>query len=362
MFDIPPSEVCSLKWNVNVPIEDRDWNVGLIVGPSGSGKSTLARELFRDALSGKQEWGGAAVIDDFAETHGIREISEVCQSVGFNTITAWLRPFNVLSNGEKFRVELARTLLETNGIAVVDEFTSMVDRQVAKIGSHAVQKHVRRKAGKFVAVTCHYDVLDWLQPDWVLEPHSGQFQWRAVQQRPKLNATISPVHHSAWKLFAPFHYLSADLNKSARCWCLFIDDKPTAFAGMLYRPHPHVDNIMGCSRLVTLPDFQGLGLAPRLIEFVGGVYAAMGKRVRTYPAHPALMRTFDKSPAWRLAQKPLKNMHSRHNSQGVETGIMNNGQWRAGDRPCAVFEYVGPVADKGVADNLMQFFVKDKVT
>ena len=89
-------------------------------------------------------------------------------AVGFNTIPAWLRPYGVLSNGEKFRVDLARRLLEGGDLIAVDEFTSVVDRQVAKIGSHAVQKWARGKGRQFVAATCHYDLEDWLQPDWVL--------------------------------------------------------------------------------------------------------------------------------------------------------------------------------------------------
>jgi hypothetical protein len=115
------------------------------------------------------------VIDDFAGTLSMEQVSSACQAVGFNTIPAWLRPFYVLSNGERFRVELARRLLELSDPIVVDEFTSVVDRQVAQIGAHAVQKYVRRNKRKFVAVSCHYDIVDWLQPDWIFEPATMHF-------------------------------------------------------------------------------------------------------------------------------------------------------------------------------------------
>jgi hypothetical protein len=36
-------------WHVDIPIEDTDWQIGLIVGPSGSGKTTIGRRLFLDA-------------------------------------------------------------------------------------------------------------------------------------------------------------------------------------------------------------------------------------------------------------------------------------------------------------------------
>src|SRR5690606_16397261 len=100
---------------------------------------------------------------------------------------------------------------------------------------------------------------------------------------------------------------------------------------MVYRPHAKVRNIWGCSRLVTLPDFQGLGLAFALIDRLGAGYAAAGKRLRTYPAHPALIRAFDRSKCWRIEKKPgFASKASTSTSDGIG--------WRAGARPCAVFE------------------------
>ena len=116
-------------------------------------------------------WDADSVVDDFDKSYSIDDITAICQAVGFNTIPSWMKPYAVLSTGERFRVEMARQLLEGGDLIVVDEFTSVVDRQVAQIGAHAVQKYVRKSPGKqFVAATCHYDVIDWLQPDWMLEP------------------------------------------------------------------------------------------------------------------------------------------------------------------------------------------------
>ena len=41
IFDISPTEKSIEKWEVNMPLDERPWNVGLIVGPSGSGKTTI---------------------------------------------------------------------------------------------------------------------------------------------------------------------------------------------------------------------------------------------------------------------------------------------------------------------------------
>jgi GNAT superfamily N-acetyltransferase len=294
------------------------------------------------------------VVDDFRADIGIEAIANACDSVGFNTIPAWLRPFAVLSNGEKFRVSLARSLLELDSPVVMDEFTSVVDRQVAKIGSHAVQKFVRARGGKFVAVSCHYDIIDWLQPDWIIEPAAMTFQRRLLQRRPAIECNISAVKYQAWHLFAQFHYLTKELHRSARCFCLFVNDIPAAFAGMLFRPHPRVRDIMGCSRLVTLPDYQGMGLAMALIDKIGAAYKATGKRVHTYPAHPALIRSFGRSQRWRMEQKPGKyDAGFSPRSTLPNTGL----KWLT-HRPCAVFEYIGDSLDRQAADLLLQPFTK----
>jgi ABC-type iron transport system FetAB ATPase subunit len=348
MFDCPREEEQKLSWKAELPIDEKDWAVGLIVGPSGAGKSLCAKALFGGAVDAPLTWTGDAVIDDFASDLSIDHISKVCSAVGFNTIPAWMRPYGVLSNGEKFRVELARRLIELPDPIVVDEFTSVVDRQVAKIGSHAVQKYVRRRGRRFVAVTCHHDVIDWLQPDWVLEPATMSFRWRSVQPRPKLEVRISRVPYAAWSIFAPYHYLTAELNRAARCFGLWVDGRLAAFCGVLQRPVSHggtatTNKIRGVSRVVTLPDWQGLGLAFVLTEALGAAYKSVGIRFRNYPAHPAYVRANDRSMRWALVKKP-----GRYRPRAV-------GKHKFGGRPCAVFEYVGPgMTDRAAAQALIE--------
>lgn len=347
MFDCPAGDKTRLDWEIDLPIEKGTppWNVGLVVGPSGSGKSTLLRHVWGDMPELK--WQGASIVDDFAPSLSMEAITGACSAVGFNTIPAWMRPFAVLSNGEKFRVDLARRLLELPDPIIVDEFSSVVDRQVAQIGSHAVQKFVRKSKRQFVAIGCHYDILDHLQPDWVLDMATRSFTRRVLQRRPPLECTVGRVPHSAWSLFAPFHYMSAQLHVGARCFALWAGDRIASFTGMLHFPHPKVDDIMKCSRLVTLPDWQGLGLAMVLVEMVGAAYRGIGKRVRTYPAHPALAKSFAASPKWRQV-KELGTYSTSVRSSATST-IRDMG----GDRPCAVFEYCGPALPKTEAERLI---------
>jgi len=179
MFDIPPAERSELKWTVKLPLEEKDWQIGAIIGPSGCGKSTIARKLFGDSMVPEYAWPkDKCVLDGFPEGMPNKTIVELLSSVGFSSPPSWLRPFHVLSIGEQFRVTLARLLAETgDGLAVMDEFTSTVDRQVAQIGSAALAKTIRRGKGKFIAVTCHRDILEWLAPDWYYDPAADHFEF-----------------------------------------------------------------------------------------------------------------------------------------------------------------------------------------
>ena len=122
----------------------QNWNIGLIVGRSGTGKTTIARELFGDCVIDGYAYTHESILDDMPEGASVTDICMALTSVGFASPPSWLKPYAVLSSGEKMRCDLARAILEKREMFVFDEFTSVVDRNVAKIGSLAMQKAIRR--------------------------------------------------------------------------------------------------------------------------------------------------------------------------------------------------------------------------
>lgn len=303
MFDYEIGETQTQTWHHDLPIEKHDWNVGLIVGPSGAGKSVLARKLWGDNVRESHDWDDRSIVDNFPEGVSISEITNTLTAVGFGTVPAWLRPYSTLSNGEKFRADMARSIVDATDPIVIDEFTSVVDRQVAKIASHAVQKTIRRSDKKFVAVTCHYDIEEWLQPDWVFDVASGEFRWGLVQPRPQLELKIYPATKAFWGMFSRHHYLSSELHTAAQCFVAYIGDQPVAFTSYLHFPHAKIKDIKMGHRLVVLPDYQGLGIASRLEDWLGEYLHGLGYRYRNVVAHPAMIRLYSKSPRWQNTGK-----------------------------------------------------------
>lgn len=182
------------EFTADLPIEDIDWQIGLIVGPSGSGKTSIGTRLFggdkiRNLYSG---WpADQPIVEAISPGGDFNMVTGALANVGLGDVPSWLRPFHALSNGQQFRAGLARLITEAPDECIVDEFTSVIDRQIAKIGAMAFGKGWRRNKGKkIVLLSCHYDIIEWLQPDWVYDAGTRTFKKKA-------NSEKDP--HSSWK-------------------------------------------------------------------------------------------------------------------------------------------------------------------
>lgn len=307
---------------------------GLIVGPSGSGKTTTLKKHYR--FSHDPVWDSELSIADHFETY--ENAKDRLGAVGLNSIPAWMRPFHTLSNGEQYRANLARQIGDG---AVVDEFTSVVDRNVAKSCSVALSKWVRRKnISNLVLATCHYDVAEWLEPDWVFDFGAGQFADRGLLRRPKIRVELHPAKPEAWAFFSKHHYLTSDINRSARCWIAVWDGLLVGFAAAIAYPSGSVKNAWREHRTVVLPEFQGMGIGSRISDAVGEIFISQGCRYFSKTANPNFGIYREKSSSWRPTSK---NKKARHDYKATRKTKEDGHKMRHVDRVCFSHEYIGGV-------------------
>lgn len=340
MFDLPLERSAAATFEADVPGVDEPWRIGLIVGPSAAGKSTLLAQAFGTRVYSAPPWPpDLAVVDSMGELP-IKQIVGLFTAVGFGSPPSWLKPYRVLSGGERFRCDLARALataLAENRspsappIVAFDEFTSLLDRPAAQLACAALGKALRQDliACRFVAATCHADVVDWLAPDWVLDLAGGALAWRRLQ-RPGLRFQVFRCRRDAWRLFARHHYLTGELNRGARCYLGLCRQAPAAFCATL--PLIGRQGRWRITRLVTLPDFQGLGLGMRLAETVAELHRQDGQRVSVTSGHPALLAHCQRSGRWRRSQV----MRTGSRPSGLARGYRGST-----GRPVVSFEYLG---------------------
>lgn len=333
MFDYQ-NTVIRNEWNHTLPIEQNSWNIGLIVGHSGSGKTTMAQQMFDQyKIHEDFEWKyGVAVVDCFPEDANTKDIVSTLSAVGFSSPPHWLKPFDHLSTGQKFRVELARCLMEYKQGFVFDEFTSVVDRDVAKVGCLAISKLLRkRKEPPFVAVSCHYDIIDWLDPDWVYDVSTNRFEWRLERRKEKISLDVFKSDTSAWKAFSEHHYLDDNIHKGAECYIATWGNKPVGFCSVLHFPHASSKLFKREHRTVVLPDFQGVGIGNKLSETVASLYSERGYRFISATSAPSMIQHRKRSHLWRCTRF---GRASRASKTDIIKQISNN-------RITASFEYIG---------------------
>jgi GNAT superfamily N-acetyltransferase len=317
----------------------KDFSIGLIVGPSGSGKSLLLSEF------GKEEdvlWDARkAIVSQFEDDPVIA--CDRLMAVGFNDVRAFVRPYHVLSTGEQFRAGLARKLKDG---AVIDEFTSVVDRNVAKAASVAMRRYVTKVGLKnIVLATCHRDILEWVQPDWYFDTTDGTLHDGRLLRRPSIELRIYPCKRDIWGMFAPHHYLSHVLASAARCFLATAEfegvTSVVGFVSCLPFPSGSLKRAWREHRTVVLPDFQGLGIGPRISDAVAELHQTEGKRYFSRTAHPRFGAYRNKRNSGWMPTSQNKYAREQAQDAGTHTGAERINSFGGDNRLAFSHEYIG---------------------
>lgn len=339
----------------DLDLDSAPWQIGVIVGPSGSGKTSMGRQLWGPSAIYAPAWPANQPIIDAIDAAGSFDAATAAlSSVGLGSVPSWLRPYSVLSNGEQFRANLAKLIAEAPARAVVDEFSSVVDRQIARIGAGAFAKAWRRTGGQAVLLSCHYDILDWLQPDWVFDTATGQFSRGCLRRRPRIDVDIFQCGWEYWAAFEPHHYLKLPRMIAATNYVAAVDGQMVAHVAVSTRSRTEA---RAC-RLVVMPEWQGAGVGLRFLDAVCEMWRTGGNRYGRpmltlfHTSHPGLAAALRRSSRWTQVSARLIGENkvrcleslakSRERTGMTSTGSGYGGHFRAvqgfrylGEAPCA---------------------------
>ena len=316
----------------------------LIVGTSGSGKSTILRSLGHNQTVTISPC--MSVIENFSTAE---RGEELLLAAGLRSIPAWFRAPSTLSNGERHRFEMAVAI--DQGIQCIDEFTSVVDRDTAKALAYSVRKYYDRNPGVLYIASCHRDITDWLDPDYIYDTDVQELSARRSLHlrlgRPKITLDIRGTTPDDWRRFSKYHYLDTRMSRSVHCYVGLIGDKPVAFHAAIHSTNRDIHSYWRGHRTVVLPEFQGLGIGTAFSDAIAEMYVSRGMRYFSKTAHPSFGEHREKSPLWRATSTNRKSRKSSYllkdGSIRAMPGYGGNAEIarRDADRVCYSHEYIG---------------------
>jgi len=193
--------------------------------------------------------------------------------------------------------------------------------------SNALQKYIRRTNKKIILASCHFDIMEWLQPDWTYSPNKGRVEKHEyLRQRPEIELEIFRCRYETWKIFKQHHYLTQDLNAAAKCFCFTWLDKPVGFIAILPMPSGTIQNAFRISRLVILPDYQGLSIGIKILNIFGAMYKSILKSLYIKTSNPSLFNGMSNNNNWILVGQndnieQIKKTNEKLKNEGKDNGL-----------------------------------------
>jgi ABC-type lipoprotein export system ATPase subunit len=325
-----------------------DFNVGLIIGASGSGKTTLATEIFGPACFDTLLDLKKPVIEQFMSSMSYDECAAALTGIGLSQVACWVKPAGALSNGQKARAEAALQMCSLRPFVVIDEFTSVVDRNVAKVMAHCVQKFARKFNKKITLISCHYDVAEWLNPDWIIDCNAAKYTnrrclWRSSVRQEKFEFVIAECDRNTWKNFSKYHYLSKNLpGGHIETFGIYLDGKQIGFQCFAnYVPHRKgTKRIMHSNRTVVHPDYVGFGLGIKVIDLTSQIMVDRGFDVQAKFSSIPVYQSMIKNKNWVL-KSVSNNTHDAQYNPGEN--MMRKGGMRQATKTFS-FKFIGKKA------------------
>ncbi|MEX9786065.1 ABC transporter [Providencia rettgeri] len=162
--------------NLAVEIEQND--IVYIKGQSGSGKSVILRELQRlmsenglsvASIDNIEFDNDKNVIDQVGKTTA--EALSLLSMAGLNDAYLFIRKPSEMSDGQRYRLKIAKLIESGAQVWVADEFGAVLDRVTAQAVASNFQRAARQVGATVMVATTHEDLINALRPSVIITKH-----------------------------------------------------------------------------------------------------------------------------------------------------------------------------------------------
>ncbi len=268
----------------------RPTDIILITGDSGSGKSVLLKALKADLGTEAQDAKELQIDPDqpIIETVGknTTQALEILGKVGLNDAFLFLRSYRQLSDGQKHRYQIAKLAQTTAKWWILDEFTSTLDRDTAKIVAYNLQRLAREQGKTVIAATTHPDLQRDLAPNAHIHKRYGKeitihYRPKAKTQTCSLTRQMHLTEGTTadYKTLSPFHYRTGKcppprkiftLKRKTETCAVIVYSYPSplcfgrskVWKGTFTQLQQQVSIV---SRVIVHPKYRSIGLGEKLV-------------------------------------------------------------------------------------------------
>jgi len=267
-------------------------DVVFVTGDSGSGKSVLLRAIKADLgseaidLSEIQIDADKPIIETVGATveKGLQLLSEV----GLNDAFLFLRTYNQLSEGQKYRYRIAKLIESGKRWGLMDEFAACLDRDTAKIIAFNLQKIAREQGKAVIVATTHEDIFDDLKPSVYVHKRFGkEIETRYYPNNAATECSLNSEmkveegNRDSWRELCGFHYRGHNLSVPRKIFRLVRGQEligvivysyppPSCYGRRLVLPRMSMEEIntqlSTINRVVIHPKYRSIGLGAKLIR------------------------------------------------------------------------------------------------
>ncbi len=279
----------------NVELKISPTDIVYITGDSGSGKSVLLKALEKDI---RNDLGLKCInINDIQpepnkpliETVGknLEEALELLSRVGLNDAFLFLRTYEQLSDGQKYRYKIAKMIESQAQFWIMDEFAATLDRDTAKIVAFNLQKLARQNGKAVLAATTHTDLFEDLNPSVHIHKRFGkEITINYYPNQPAKECSLVKEMHvekgapADYKALSIFHYRSSCLPPPRKIFTL---KRGNELCGVIVYSYPPLTvfgrskvwkgnhkqlqkEISTITRVVIHPKYRTIGLGAKIVR------------------------------------------------------------------------------------------------